>query len=98
MATCINTYRIPVTRNALTLAIYEVIFVTELVFSTPNIVNLKTRLGDWEADTVIGKGHKGVLVTLAERCSRLTLIACKQAKKADVVCVAIIKIAQTLPS
>jgi hypothetical protein len=33
------------------------------------------RLGDWEADTVIGKVHKGVLVALAERVSKKTLIA-----------------------
>lgn len=31
----------------------------------PAIVDKKERLGDWEADTVIGKGHKGVLVTAA---------------------------------
>ena len=29
----------------------------------PEVVDLKERLGDWEADTVIGKGHQGVLVT-----------------------------------
>lgn len=27
----------------------------------------KVRIGDWEAGTVIGKGHKDVLVTLSER-------------------------------
>jgi IS30 family transposase len=32
----------------------------------PAIVDEKGRLGDWEADTVIGKGHQGVLVTLTE--------------------------------
>ena len=36
----------------------------------PAIVDEKVRLGDWEADTVIGKGHKGVLVTLSERVSK----------------------------
>ena len=39
----------------------------------PAIVTEKTRLGDWEADTVIGKGHQGVLVTLTERVSKLNL-------------------------
>lgn len=57
----------------------------------PRVVELKNRLGDWEADTVIGKNHKGVLVTLTERRSRLTLIASTQTKKANVVCAAIIK-------
>ena len=32
-----------------------------------DIVAQKTRIGDWEGDTVIGKNHKGGLVTLAER-------------------------------
>jgi IS30 family transposase len=27
----------------------------------PAIVDNKIRLGDWEIDTVIGKGHKGAL-------------------------------------
>lgn len=36
----------------------------------PAIIDKKERLGDWEADTVIGKGHKGVLVTLADRVSK----------------------------
>lgn len=35
----------------------------------PTVVDEKSRLGDWEADTVIGKGHKGVFVTLTERVS-----------------------------
>lgn len=39
----------------------------------PEIVAQKTRIGDWEGDTVIGKNHKGGLVTLAERKSRYVL-------------------------
>jgi IS30 family transposase len=39
----------------------------------PKIVDQKTRIGDWEGDTVIGKNHKGGLVTLAERKSRYVL-------------------------
>jgi IS30 family transposase len=49
-------------------------------------------LGDWEADTVIGKGHKGVLVTLTERCSRKTLIAHVKSKHAEVVSNVIIRL------
>ena len=30
----------------------------------PKIVDDKSRIGDWEGDTIIGKGHKGALVTL----------------------------------
>lgn len=42
----------------------------------PAVVEARSRMGDWEGDTVIGKGHQGVLVTLVERKSRYTL-ACQ---------------------
>ena len=57
----------------------------------PAIVDEKTRIGDWEADTVIGKGHNGVLVTLSERYSKLNLIAHVPSKHASVVVQALIK-------
>ena len=41
----------------------------------PGVVDERSRVGDWEADLVIGKGHKGAIVTLAERRSRLYLAA-----------------------
>ncbi len=40
----------------------------------PDIVEKKIRIGDWEGDTVVGKNHKGALVTLVDRKSKLTLI------------------------
>lgn len=58
----------------------------------PAIVDEKIRIGDWEADTVIGKGHKGVLVTLADRVSEKTLIADVPSKHAEGVTAAIIKL------
>ena len=39
----------------------------------PEIVEEKSRMGDWEIDTVIGKNHKQVLVTIVERKSRVTV-------------------------
>lgn len=39
----------------------------------PAIVDKKTRLGDWEADLVVGAKGQGAIVTLAERRSRLYL-------------------------
>jgi len=36
----------------------------------PAIVKTRERVGDWEADTIIGKGMKGAIVTLVERKSR----------------------------
>ena len=40
----------------------------------PAIVDQRKRLGDWEADTVIGKKSRYALVTLVDRMSRFTLI------------------------
>lgn len=40
----------------------------------PQIVEQRERLGDWEIDTLIGKGHSGALVSLVERKSRYTLL------------------------
>ncbi|WP_350339709.1 IS30 family transposase [Candidatus Rhabdochlamydia oedothoracis] len=37
----------------------------------PCVVEKKARLGDWELDTVIGAGHKGVIVSMVERTSKL---------------------------
>jgi IS30 family transposase len=55
------------------------------------VVERKTRIGDWEGDTVIGKGHQGVLVTLVERKSRYTLARRVQSKHAGPVGAAIIE-------
>ena len=38
----------------------------------PEIVEEKSRLGDWELDTIIGKGHKGAIVSMVERTSKYT--------------------------
>jgi IS30 family transposase len=39
----------------------------------PEAVNNRQVFGHWEADTIIGKAHKGAIVTLDERISRLRL-------------------------
>lgn len=41
----------------------------------PAVVETRSRLGDWEIDTVAGKRYSGVLVSLTERKSRYVLIA-----------------------
>jgi IS30 family transposase len=41
----------------------------------PAIVARKTRVGDWEGDTVVSAGHKGGILTLVERKTKLTKIA-----------------------
>lgn len=39
----------------------------------PEIVNSRERVGDWEGDLIIGSNHKGAIVTLDERKSKLRL-------------------------
>lgn len=53
----------------------------------PAIVEARTRIGDWEIDTVIGthSGSASVLVTAVERFSRYTLIAKAANKSAEAV-------------
>ena len=51
----------------------------------PEIFTEKTRIGDWEIDTVIGKNHQGALVTITERKSKFTLIKKVNSKYAGVV-------------
>jgi IS30 family transposase len=51
----------------------------------PEIVNTKERIGDWEVDTMIGKNHKGVLVTAVERKAKYTCIGHAPNKTAELV-------------
>jgi IS30 family transposase len=51
----------------------------------PAIVEQKTRIGDWEGDTVVGKQHLGGLVTLVDRVSRYTLVGLVQRRCAHSV-------------
>ena len=51
----------------------------------PAVVDARSRVGDWELDTIIGKGHKQALVSLTERKSRLTLLAKVKQKSAELV-------------
>lgn len=41
----------------------------------PAVVDAKTRFGDWEMDTIIGKNGKGAIVTLVERTTKKLLMA-----------------------
>lgn len=57
----------------------------------PLVVAEKGRLGDWEIDTAIGKGHQGVLIIAVERKSKLTVIGWSGYKRADLVSKEIIR-------
>lgn len=58
----------------------------------PEVANQRERLGDWEADTMIGKGHQGALVTLDERKSKLRLALPVANKTAEAVTGSIISL------
>jgi len=51
----------------------------------PVIVDEKSRVGDWEIDLVIGKGHSGAIVTIVERSLSFTVSKRIFDKKADTV-------------
>lgn len=51
----------------------------------PSIVDEKSRIGDWEIDTITGKEHKGAIVSMVERHSKLTLLAKVDRKTAQEV-------------
>lgn len=55
----------------------------------PAVVERRSRIGDWEVDTMYGRG-KAVVVTMTERRSRLHLLARSPDRKAENVANAII--------
>ena len=51
----------------------------------PAIVNSKPRIGDWEGDTIIGKGHQGVVTSHIERKTKYTVLTQSNTKHAKPV-------------
>ena len=51
----------------------------------PAIVDEKSRIGDWEIDTVIGKNHKQALVTIVERKTKFMVMRKVENKTAELV-------------
>lgn len=49
----------------------------------PEVVDDKTRLGDFEADTIIGAGRKGAIITIVDRSSMYLKMSVPSSKKAD---------------
>ena len=63
----------------------------------PAIVDTRQRLGDWEVDTIIGKGYRHAIVSLTERKSRLALLRKVEHKTAQAVADAVIELMKLLP-
>ena len=60
----------------------------------PVIVDKRQRIGDWEVDTIVGKGHRQAIVSLTERKSRLVLLRKVDKRTADLVSDAVIGLLQ----
>ena len=51
----------------------------------PAIVDRRSRIGDWEGDTIVGKGRKSALLTMVERKTLYTVIVRLTGKRADLL-------------
>jgi len=56
----------------------------------PEIVDKKSRIGDFEIDLIIGKAHKGAQLTIVDRMTSYTIIQTLTSKKANEVQKAIV--------
>jgi IS30 family transposase len=56
----------------------------------PEVVALKTRVGDWEGDTIVGGEREGAVVTLTERKSKYLLMSKVDRACAEIVANAVI--------
>jgi transposase, IS30 family len=56
----------------------------------PKIVEEKSRIGDWELDTIVGANHQGYLVSMVERCSKYTKLVLVPDSKAETVKTALV--------
>jgi IS30 family transposase len=45
-----------------------------MIDERPKIVDEKSRIGDWEIDTIIGKNQKQAILSIVERVSKFTIL------------------------
>lgn len=57
----------------------------------PAVVDRRTRTGDWEGDTIIGKGRQGALLTMVERKTLYTVIVRLTGKRSDLLTAAAVE-------
>ncbi|SQF76785.1 transposase InsI for insertion sequence element IS30B/C/D [Streptococcus salivarius] len=72
------------------------ISISHTIHERPEEANNRTRIGDWEADTVAGKTGKACLVTLTDRYSRFLKIKKVAVKKSKLVIEAMVKMLEPL--
>ncbi len=57
----------------------------------PAVIERRSRIGDWEGGTIIGKGQKGAFLTMVERKTLYTVIVRLTGKQADLLAKAAIE-------
>ena len=62
----------------------------------PEVANTRSRIGDWEGDTIIGHNHKGAITTLDERVTKIRLAFPAKRKMTNIVSHGIIKMLEPL--
>lgn len=62
------------------------------ISTRPAVVEERSRIGDWEADTIVGKGHQQAIVSLTERRSKLVLLKKVERATAQAVAEAIVEL------
>jgi len=62
----------------------------------PIVVETRSRIGDWEGDTIIGKGRQSAMLTLLERKTLYSVIVRLTGKRADLLADALIQEMQSL--
>jgi IS30 family transposase len=55
----------------------------------PSIVDEKTRIGDWEIDTIIGKNRKQAVLSIVDRVSKFTFLKKLEVKSSNAVRIAL---------
>ncbi|WP_131783779.1 IS30 family transposase [Legionella gresilensis] len=64
----------------------------------PKVVDEKTRVGDWEIDTIIGKNRKHAVVSIVERKTKFTILKKVNQKTAENVSLATIDALKRYPN
>ena len=64
----------------------------------PEIVNLKSRVGDWEGDTIVGKKNKSAILSYVDRHSKLTILSRLNRKTSDNVVKNTLKVFEKIPT
>lgn len=61
------------------------------------IVERKSRIGDWEGDTIIGAKNQGAILSLVDRCSKFTQLKSIERKNSSLVFKATVEKMSELP-